>query len=321
MSTHGDTLAVDDLRVTFGKDRQVVRSVSFSIGPGEAYGLVGESGSGKTITSRSILGLLPSNARVAGSIDFGGRALLTLGPAGMREVRGSQIAMIFQDPSAALNPLLRVGDGIAQVVRAHEPMSKRAAQSRAVEAMTRVGILDAGRRSSDYPHQFSGGMRQRVLIAMALAGQPSLLLADEPTTALDVIVQAEILALLDRLRRERGMSLLLVSHDLAVVAGVCDRVGVLYAGELVEEGRTADVLFHPRHPYTQALLASVPTDREDASIRSIPGSPPEPGQLGIGCPFAPRCGYATPECRVAPIPLIDTAPGHRARCIHTERLA
>jgi oligopeptide/dipeptide ABC transporter ATP-binding protein len=321
MSNRGDLLAVDDLRVTFGEDRPVVRSVSFAIKPGEAYGLVGESGSGKTITSRSILGLLPSNARVTGSINFGGRALLSLRPAEMRKVRGSGIAMIFQDPSAALNPLLRVGDAIAQVVRAHEPMGARAARDRAVDAMTRVGILDAGRRSSEYPHQFSGGMRQRVLIAMALAGRPSLLLADEPTTALDVIVQAEILTLLDQLRRDRGMSLLLVSHDLAVVAGVCDRVGVMYAGELVEEGPTADVLFHPRHPYTQALLSSVPTGREGASIRSIPGSPPEPGQLGIGCPFAPRCSYATVECSVAPIPFIEPARDHRARCIHTDLLA
>jgi peptide/nickel transport system ATP-binding protein len=321
MSLHGDLLAVDQLRVTFGEDREVVRSVSFAIRPGEAYGLVGESGSGKTITARSVLGLLPANAHVAGTIEFAGRSLLGLSPAEMRKIRGSGIAMIFQDPSAALNPLLRVGEGIAQVVRAHEPMSARAARGRAVEAMTRVGILDAGRRSSDYPHQFSGGMRQRVLIAMALAGRPSLLLADEPTTALDVIVQADILALLDQLRRERGMSLLLVSHNLAVVAGVCDRVGVMYAGELVEEGLTADVLFHPRHPYTQALLASVPTGQEGASIRSIPGSPPEPGQLTIGCPFAPRCGYATEECTVSPIPFIQTAPGHRARCIHTDLLA
>jgi oligopeptide/dipeptide ABC transporter ATP-binding protein len=322
VSLRAEALIVDDLWVTFdGGARPVVRSVSFTIQPGQAMGLVGESGSGKTLTARSILRLLPPGAAVRGSVRFGDRSLLTLGTNEMRRLRGSRIAMIFQDPNASLNPLLRVGNAIAQVIQAHESTDRRSARRKAIDSLERVGIRDAARRANDYPHQFSGGMRQRVLIAMALAGRPQLLLADEPTTALDVIVQAGILDLLDSLRREEGMSLLLVSHDLAVVAGMCERVGVMYAGELVEEGAAADVLFQPRHPYTRALLDSVPHGGAKETLRGIPGSPPEPGRLPPGCAFAPRCPLATIECEAGPIPFVEVGPEHRSRCIHADRVA
>jgi ABC-type glutathione transport system ATPase component len=238
-----ETLEVDRLTVTFAREgRTVVRNVSFTIAPGEAFGLVGESGSGKSLTCRAILRLMPRGASISGRIAYGSRDLLTLGDAEMQALRGSSIAMVFQDPLTALNPVLRVGDSIAQVIQAHEGLGRRAARTRAVAMMERVGIRDAGRRAAAYPHEFSGGMRQRIHIAMALAARPTLLLADEPTTALDVVVQAEILRLLDDLRHQDGMSLLLVSHDFRVVAGLCDRLGVMYAGELVEVGATQWVM-------------------------------------------------------------------------------
>jgi oligopeptide/dipeptide ABC transporter ATP-binding protein len=229
--------------------------------------------------------------------------------------------MVFQDPSAFLNPLLRVGDAIAQVIRSHERASKREARKLAVGMMEKVGIRDAEARARDYPHEFSGGMKQRVLIAMALAARPVLLLADEPTTALDVIVQAEILQLLDELRREQSMSLLLVSHDLSVVAGMCSRVGVMYAGELVEEGTAVEVLQRPSHPYTRGLIESLPERAETGPLPSIPGSPPPPGQLPHGCAFAARCSLVTPDCEMAPIPLVPVDAGHLARCIRSDVLA
>jgi oligopeptide/dipeptide ABC transporter ATP-binding protein len=228
--------------------------------------------------------------------------------------------MVFQDPMTALNPLLRVGDAVAQVVRAHEQVDRAAARRRAIEMMERVGIRDAARRSRAYPHQFSGGMRQRVVIAMALAARPSLLLADEPTTALDVVVQAEILRLLDTLRRADGMSLVLVSHDFGVVAGVCDRVGVMYAGELVEIGPTRDVLSRPRHPYTAGLIASLPEADGRRRLRPIAGMPPEAGALPAGCAFAARCGLAVDACRAAPIPLVEVGPSRYSRCIRVDQI-
>jgi oligopeptide/dipeptide ABC transporter ATP-binding protein len=314
-------LVIDELTIAFDGGRLVVvRRVSLEIAPGEAYGLVGESGSGKSLTCRAILGLLPAGAQTGGTIRFEGRSLLELSAREMDDVRGSSIAMIFQDPGASLNPVLRVGDAIAQVVRSHERVRRSAARARAIEAMGRIGIRSAERRSRSYPHEFSGGMRQRVMIAMALAARPRLLLADEPTTALDVVVQAGILRLLDDLRREEAMSLLLVSHDLSVIAGVCERVGVMYAGQLVEEGRTAEVLSRPRHPYTRALLESHPETVTPGPLRSIPGAPPEPGNLPDGCAFHPRCSLATVECTVGPIELVEVSVGHRARCIHSDRL-
>jgi oligopeptide/dipeptide ABC transporter ATP-binding protein len=316
-----DPLRVEDLAIAFGGGRiPVVRRVSFEIAPGQAFGLVGESGSGKTLTCRAVLGLLPPGAGVTGRVRLGETSLLELSTGRMQELRGSRVSMIFQDPMTALNPVLRVGDAVAQVIQSHRQVDRRRARRHAIELMGRVGIRDAGRRWRSYPHEFSGGMRQRILIAMALASEPSLLLADEPTTALDVIVQAGILRLIDRLRREESMSLLLVSHDISIVAGMCERVGVMYAGELVEEGPTSEVLFRPRHPYTRALIESLPESATEGPLPSIPGSPPEPGKVPESCAFAPRCPLATAECRSAPIPLLSVGPDHTSRCIHVDRV-
>ncbi|HEV2281255.1 MAG TPA: ABC transporter ATP-binding protein [bacterium] len=316
-----DALRVEALTVAFrGGGHPVVRGVSFDIGPGEAFGLVGESGSGKSLTCRAILRLLPRGATGGGRVTYGARSLLELDDAEMQALRGSTIAMIFQDPMTALNPVLRVGDAIAQVVASHERLGARAARRRALEMMERVGIRDAARRAAAYPHEFSGGMRQRIHIAMALAARPTLLLADEPTTALDVIVQAEILRLLDGLRREQGMSLLLVSHDFRVVAGLCDRVGVMYAGELVEIGPTPTVLHRPEHPYTVGLLNSLPEAVSGERLRAIPGAPPDPEHLPQGCAFAPRCPLAVQACGAAPIPLSQTSTGHLSRCVRIDRV-
>ena len=315
------SLEVADLTIAFDNGRTpVVRGVSFEIATGEAFGLVGESGSGKTLTCRSVLGLVPQPSEVGGSIRLGSVSLLELSNRDWQRVRGSQVSMVFQDPMTALNPVLRVGDSVAQVIQSHRRVNRRTARREAVDIMGRVGIRDAARRWRNYPHEFSGGMRQRILIAMALASRPSLLVADEPTTALDVIVQAGILRLIDRLRREESMSLLLVSHDISIVAGMCDRVGVMYAGQLVEEGPTAEVLFRPRHPYTRALIESLPESAGDGPLPTIAGSPPEPGSFPEGCAFAPRCPLATAECLAAPVPLVPVGDRHRSRCIHIDRL-
>jgi oligopeptide/dipeptide ABC transporter ATP-binding protein len=320
-TANAEPLQVKDLTVAFEHGRiPVVRSVSFDVAPGEAFGLVGESGSGKTLTCRSVLGLLPLGAELSGLVRLGDLSLLELSRRQMQQLRGSRVSMIFQDPMTALNPVLRVGDAVAQVIQSHQHVNRRTARRQAIEVMGRVGIRDAARRWRNYPHEFSGGMRQRILIAMALASRPSLLVADEPTTALDVIVQAGILRLIDRLRREESMSLLLVSHDISIVAGMCDRVGVMYAGQLVECGPTAEVLFHPRHPYTRALIESLPEAAGEGPLPSIPGSPPQPGDVPESCAFAPRCPLATPECREAQVALLPVSPGHSSRCIHIDRL-
>lgn len=320
MGSAGELL-LDRLSVDIG-GTPLVRGVSLRLAPGSSYGIVGESGSGKSLTSRAILGLLPRHAKVRGSIRLGDRELLSLSAKEMRRVRGAQVAMVFQDPLSALNPVQRVGASIAQVVRAHERLSRPAARARAIELIQRVGIDDADTRSQAYPHEFSGGMRQRIVIAMALASRPSVLLADEPTTALDVMVQAGILRLLDDLRREEGMSLLLVSHDFAVVAGMCARVGVMYAGELVEEGPTTDVLHSPSHPYSRSLLRSLPDEATPGTaLVPIPGSPPEPGSLGLGCPFAPRCDVVRPDCSQGPIEMVEVAREHGARCLYARQPA
>jgi oligopeptide/dipeptide ABC transporter ATP-binding protein len=309
-----DRLVISNLSVDIGNP--LVRDVSFEIAPGSSFGLVGESGSGKTLTNRAILGLLPRGARVSGSIKLGEQELVGRSAKQLRAVRGARIAMVFQDPMSALNPLMRVGTAIAQVVHAHQDVNRRTAKFRAVELMERVGIQDAAARARSYPHEFSGGMRQRIVIAMAFASKPSVLLADEPTTALDVLVQAEILALIDGLRREEGMSVMLVSHDFAVVAGSCDVVGVMYAGELVEQGATAKVLNQPRHPYTAGLLSSHPQGHHRGTLRAIPGSPPEPGSLPTGCAFAARCTRAEADCLVSQIPMVSLPGFNDARCLH-----
>ena len=316
--THAGTdLRLVGLNVAFG-DTDVVRDVNLHIPAGTSYGLVGESGSGKSMTCRAIMGILPPGGKSRGQMLLADRDLLTLDPRQMRAVRGTEVAMVFQDPMSSLNPLLRVGRAIAQVIQAHNKISARTARREAVVLMNKVGIRDAEARAKDYPHQFSGGMRQRIVMAMALACKPALMLADEPTTALDVLVQAGVLRLLDDLRTQEHMSLLMVSHDLAVVAGLCDRIGIMYAGELVEEGRVDEVLTNPRHPYTRALLASMPeTSSSSGSIlHTIAGSPPDPGCLPPGCPFAPRCLHATQVCRESDVPLLSVSQGHLVRCIH-----
>jgi oligopeptide/dipeptide ABC transporter ATP-binding protein len=297
-----------------------VRDLSFTIGSGEVLGLVGESGSGKSITSLAIMRLLPPQARVFGEVLFAGNGttsnLATLPDEAMRQLRGSRIAMIFQEPMTALNPVMRVGDQIAEAALVHSPFSKREAWQRAVEAMNEVAIPDPERRARDYPHQLSGGMRQRVMIAMAIVNRPQLLIADEPTTALDVTIQAQILDLLGELRAKFGLAMLFISHDLAVVSRVADRVAVMYAGNMVELGAKRDIFQVPAHPYTRGLLRAVPDLKTDRSrpLQTIEGTVPPLQAMPPGCSFEPRCGFRTPECIVAVPPLVEVSPGHWARC-------
>ena len=306
---------------TFPCSLQAVRDLSFSIAPGEVLGLVGESGSGKSITSLAIMRLLPPQARVSGEIAFtqsgsGPRNLTTLDDESMRLLRGSRIGMIFQEPMTALNPVMRVGEQIAEAVRAHQALSKKDAWQRAVDAMNDVAIPDAGRRARDYPHQLSGGMRQRIVIAMAIVNRPQLLIADEPTTALDVTIQAQILALLADLRQKFGLAMLFISHDLAVVSEVADRVAVMYAGTLVELGAKRDIFQSAAHPYTRGLLRAVPDLKTDRTrpLETIEGTVPALQNLPPGCAFEPRCAFRIAECARALPPLVEVAAGHWARC-------
>jgi oligopeptide/dipeptide ABC transporter ATP-binding protein len=290
-------LTVENLTVEFaGRNRTVraVRGLSYTIRPGETLGLVGESGSGKSVSALSLLGLLPKRvSKAAGSATFEGRQLIGMPEDQLRKVRGSKIAMIFQDPLSSLNPVLTIGRQITEALETHKGMDRRASLKRAVELLDLVGIPNAKGRVNDYPHQFSGGMRQRAMIAMALSCEPSLLIADEPTTALDVTIQAQILSLLSRLREELGMAVLIITHDLGVVAGFADRLAVMYAGRLVELGPTEEMLASPSHPYTIGLLRSLPRlDRpRQAALTPIEGSPPDLAADLIGCPFAPRCAW------------------------------
>jgi peptide/nickel transport system ATP-binding protein/oligopeptide transport system ATP-binding protein len=308
-------LAVDDLRVSFATEGglvEAVRGVSFRLARGEVLGLVGESGCGKSVTAMALTGLNRSdpNARFSGSVRYDGRELLSLGERELRGVRGAQIAMIFQDPMTSLNPVYRVGDLIAEALRAHVSISRRGARARAVELLREVGIPEAERRARDYPHRFSGGMRQRVMIALALACEPAVLVADEPTTALDVTIQAQILRLIQRTRETRQAAVVLITHDLGVVARMADRVAVMYAGRIVEEGAVRDVFHRPQHPYTWGLLDSIPRlDRpRSAHLRSIAGQPPSLIRLPAGCAFAPRCAHVHDRCSETP-PLEDRAGG------------
>jgi oligopeptide/dipeptide ABC transporter ATP-binding protein len=297
-----------------------VRDLSFSIAPGEVLGLVGESGSGKSITSLAIMRLLPPQARVSGEILFAEngstRDLAKLPHESMRRLRGSRIAMIFQEPMTALNPVMRVGEQIAEALLAHGTTSKHEAANLAVQAMNDVAIPQPDRRARDYPHQLSGGMRQRVMIAMAIVNRPQLLIADEPTTALDVTIQAQILDLLAQLRAKFGLAMLFISHDLAVVSQVADRVAVMYAGNLVELGGRHEVFHAPAHPYTRGLLHAVPdlkTDRKQP-LETIEGTVPPLHAMPAGCAFEPRCGFRIPQCARALPPLVEVASGHWARC-------
>ncbi|GJF34528.1 ABC transporter ATP-binding protein [Kitasatospora sp. NE20-6] len=321
-------LAVEGLHLTVGHGRtEAVRDVSFAVHAGEAVGLVGESGSGKTLTCRSVLGLpAPGTAVSAGRITLGDTELTTLGERGWQRVRGDRLGAVFQDPGSYLNPSLTVGRQLAEPLRLRLGLSRAEARRRAVALFAAVGLHDPELVHDRYPHELSGGMLQRVLIAIAVSGEPELLVADEATTALDTVVQAEVLDLLDRLRRDRGLALLLVTHDLAVVAEVTDRLLVLYAGEIVEDGPTAEVIAAPAHPYTEALLRVASLgDRHRRELAVIPGRPPEPGTAGAGCRFADRCTYATDACTAAPVPLTaahGTAGGTRAvRCLRAGELA
>jgi oligopeptide/dipeptide ABC transporter ATP-binding protein len=299
--------------------------VSFTIKAGSTLALVGESGSGKSVTSLSIMRLiLPPGRITAGEILFSGRDLIGLDDRQMRGLRGREIAMIFQDPMTSLNPVYTVGDQIAEAIELHEHVPRKQAWTRAVEMMTRVKIPDAERRARDYPYQLSGGMRQRVMIAMALSCKPSLLIADEPTTALDVTIQAEILELLRGLRDDFELSMLLITHDLGVVAEIADRVAVMYAGRIVEEASVRDLFHHPGHPYTEGLLRSVPRLTEEGlklrRLETIQGTVPNLLHLPVGCKFAPRCAYMIDKCAAEEIALRAVSDDHHARCIRSDRV-
>jgi len=315
-------LRVRDLKtyfVTPAGAARAVDGVSWDLHPGETLAVVGESGSGKTVTSLSVLRLIPEppgHVLPGSVIEFEGRNLLTLSAPELRAIRGNRIAMVFQEPTAALNPVFTVGEQIAEVARVHRGLSRRAARDLAVDLLAQVGVPDAARRADDYPHQLSGGTCQRVMIAMALVCHPQVLIADEPTTALDVTVQAQILELLARKQAELGMALLLITHDLGIVAGTADRVVVMYAGQVVETAATGDLFAHPLHPYTAGLLASVPRlTGERGRLRGIPGTVPPATLWPAGCRFHPRCPYAWDRCRAEEPPLLDgPVPGQSARC-------
>ncbi|MGS4946417.1 ABC transporter ATP-binding protein [Meridianimarinicoccus sp. RP-17] len=316
-------LDVDDLKVHFRTDEGVVRAVdgvSFHIDEGETLGVVGESGSGKSVTSLAIMRLLGTSGAMApgGAIRFGGMDLLGMSDPEMRRIRGNAIAMIYQEPMSSLNPVHTVGRQIAEVVRLHQRLDRKAADRRAVEMLELVGIPEPARRARNYPHEMSGGMRQRVMIAMALACKPRLLIADEPTTALDVTIQAQILDLMRQLQRDIGMSILFITHDLGVIAEMADRVVVMYAGRTVEEATVDDLFVKPLMPYTMGLLDSVPrvdtAGPASGKLRTIPGNVPNALMRPLGCAFEPRCGYAMDACRRQMPVLEDTGGGHMVRC-------
>ncbi|BBK39071.1 ABC transporter ATP-binding protein [Allostella sp. ATCC 35155] len=313
-------LSVEGLRVAFGRgasEQVAVDGVDFRVGAGETFGIVGESGSGKSLTALALLRLVPSPpGRIAGGrVQFEGRDLVTVPESEMERIRGARIGMIFQEPMSALNPVFTVGEQVAEALRVHERLSRSEASARALALLQRVGIADAPRRMRQYPHELSGGMRQRVMIAAALACRPSLLIADEPTTALDVTIQAQILALLRELQREMGMAVILITHDLGVVAQMVDRVMVMYGGRVAEEGTVEQVFGRPLHPYTRLLLESIPSlDHERERLPSIPGMVPTLAEMPPGCRFHPRCPQAMPVCRERIPPAVEPEPGHRAAC-------
>jgi oligopeptide/dipeptide ABC transporter ATP-binding protein len=321
-------LDVRDLRSYLATGQGVVRAVdgvSLTVHEAEILGIVGESGCGKTVTCRTIMGLMPASIlHTSGEVIYhprGGQNLLDASPAQWEALRGAQLAMIFQDPMTALNPVRTIGDQLLEAVNAHAKLSRPEAHARATGLLERVGIPAPARRMKDYPFQFSGGMLQRALIAIALASSPRLLLADEPTTSLDVIIQDQILSLLLDLQQDTGMSMILGSHDLAVISEVCDRILVMYAGQVVEEGPAADVITAPRHPYTRALLDAVPQGEQRGQLRSITGSPPSLIDVPGGCRFAPRCRLATQECLSWETELIEiSGPGRLARCLRHDEV-
>jgi peptide/nickel transport system ATP-binding protein len=320
-------LEVSDLRVKFMTGDGVVnavRGVDYTLRSGEVLGIVGESGSGKSVTSLAVMGLLPASADITGSVRYRGQELLNRKDKEMSRVRGKGISMIFQDPMTSLDPVYRVGYQIEETLRTHDrSLSSKAAQARAVELLELVGIPNAAGRVGSYPHEFSGGMRQRVVIAIAMANQPDVIIADEPTTALDVTVQAQILEVLDTALEETGAAMVLITHDLGVVAGMADRVLVMYAGRPVEIGTVEDIYYSPRMPYTLGLLGSLPRVDSGGRERLTPivGSPPSLLNMPPGCPFAPRCPLHIPECDTAEPALLEVGAGHTAACIRTEEVA
>ncbi|MBL6082148.1 ABC transporter ATP-binding protein [Belnapia sp. T18] len=312
-------VALRGLAVDFG-GAPALRGIDLAVAPGEALGLVGESGCGKSVTWLAALGLLPGRARVTGSVRLGGEELLGAPPAVLDRVRGGRVAMIFQDPASSLNPVHRIGRQVAEALGLHGGLRGAVARAEARRLLDQVGIPDAGRRLDAYPHELSGGQSQRVMIAMALASRPELLVADEPTTALDVTIQAQILELLGALRRETGMALVLISHDLGVVAETCERVAVMYAGRIVEEAPVGRLFERPTHPYTQGLLGALPPlDGPRRPLAAIPGGVPEPGAMPPGCAFAPRCTQAEPACAAGVPEAVAVEPGHAAACLRATR--
>ncbi|WP_320705015.1 ABC transporter ATP-binding protein [Enterobacter asburiae] len=311
-------LALENLQTTFRTregEVHAVRGVSFQVQPGELVGIVGESGCGKSVTCKSIIQLLGSNGRITGgSIRFQNEDLAQKTPAQMRAIRGNEIVMIFQDPMTALNPVLTIGKQMAEILMRNKGLSKKAAKAAAIAMLEQVGIAEAERRYDHYPHEFSGGMRQRVMIAIALSCNPKLLIADEPTTALDVTIQAQILRLLKSLQQQTRTAILLITHDLGVVAQVCSRVVVMYGGLVMEEGSVEDIFYRPAHPYTQGLLASLPRpDEVNQRLSPIEGSPPGLLNPPPGCPFAKRCPKRMPQCERQPA-FYTAGEGHRAAC-------
>src|SRR5437588_4153898 len=317
---NGNLLSVRDLRVYFETEDGSVRAVdgiSFDVKRGETLGIVGESGSGKSVANLSLMRLIPEppGKIVSGSISFGGRDVLALSKTEIRELRGKQIAMIFQDPMTSLNPFMRVSKQLMEVTRLHLGHTRQQARAHAIKMLGHVGIPDAAERVDSYPHEFSGGMRQRVMIAMALSCQPEVLIADEPTTALDVTIQAQILELIKRLKSETGASVVLVTHDLGVVAGMTDHVIVMYAGKIFEQASTAELFQRPGNPYTRGLLRSVPDPiPEQGKLYQIPGQPPDLARLPAGCPFAPRCERAEEICTREFPPFVALTRDHHSLC-------
>ncbi len=314
-------LTMRDLRVEFSTPNglvQAVRGVDIDLAPGEILGVVGESGSGKSVSFLGMLGLLPKSARVTGSAKISGTELVGASTATMRSVRGQRVAMIFQDPLSALNPVHRVGDQIVEMIRSHQSVSKKSAAATAVDLLGTVGIPQPCERAEQYPHEFSGGMRQRVMIAMAISNDPQVLIADEPTTALDVTVQAQILEVIDDLRAQMGMAVVMITHDLGVIARVADRVQVMYAGRVVERTDVEALFTHPTHPYTEGLLRSIPLLGHQRLL-PIPGSPPNMLRPPSGCAFRPRCPYAIDECAVD-LPELEPVGAAESACVRAGML-
>jgi len=317
-------LAVNDLRTYFHTRNGIYRAVdgvSFSVERGETLGIVGESGCGKSVTCYSLMGLVPQPpGRIeSGTAMFDGVDLLHSTPKQARAIRGKRIAMIFQDPMTSLNPYLRISEQIVEPLLIHEKISRKDALDRALEILTAVGVNDAANRINSYPHEFSGGMRQRVMIAMALITKPELLIADEPTTALDVTVQAQILELIKKMQRELGMAVIFITHDLGVISGLCDRVQVMYAGRIVETADTRTLFYQPEHPYTRALQRSIPSlQPKGAELYTIPGMPPDLSKPIPGCPFAPRCEYAADRCHIESPQLSSQNADHPHACLRVQ---